>query len=89
MPSSKRATCQPWWTQGAATPQLSGINRNRCPESIGTDVRFRSESLSAFDRTTQHGHASTQITLDRYSHVIESMQLSAAVAIGRFLQPVD
>jgi integrase len=35
----------------------------------------------------RHGHASTQITLDRYSHVLESMQLSAAEAIGRFLQP--
>ncbi len=30
----------------------------------------------------RHGHASTQITLDRYSHVIESMQASAAEAIG-------
>jgi integrase len=33
----------------------------------------------------RHGHASTQITLDRYSHVIESMQTAAAEAIGRFL----
>ena len=36
--------------------------------------------------TERHGHASTQITLDRYSHVIESMQADAAEAIGRFLQ---
>jgi integrase len=35
----------------------------------------------------RHGHASTQITLDRYSHVIESMQTAAADAIGRFLIP--
>lgn len=35
----------------------------------------------------RHGHASTQIALDRYSHVIESMQVSAAEAIGRFLKP--
>lgn len=35
----------------------------------------------------RHGHASTQITLDRYSHVIESMQTAAADAIGRFLVP--
>lgn len=35
----------------------------------------------------RHGHASTQITLDRYSHVIESMQMAAADAIGRFLTP--
>ena len=34
----------------------------------------------------RHGHASTQITLDRYSHVLESMQLAAADAIGRFLR---
>ena len=34
----------------------------------------------------RHGHASTQITLDRYSHVLESMQVAAAEAIGRFLQ---
>jgi integrase len=39
--------------------------------------------------TERHGHASTQITLDRYSHVIESMQQGAAEAIGRFLQPAD
>jgi integrase len=35
----------------------------------------------------RHGHASTQITLDRYSHVLESMQATAADAIGRFLRP--
>jgi integrase len=33
----------------------------------------------------RHGHASTQITLDRYSHVIESMQVAAAQSIDRFL----
>lgn len=33
----------------------------------------------------RHGHASTQITLDRYSHVIETMQADAAAAIGAFL----
>jgi integrase len=33
----------------------------------------------------RHGHASTQIKLDRYSHVIESMQTAAADAIGQFL----
>jgi hypothetical protein len=37
----------------------------------------------------RHGHASTQITLVRYSHVIESIQLSAAEAIGRFLQQAE
>jgi integrase len=35
----------------------------------------------------RHGHASTQITLDRYSHVLESMQVAAAEAIGQFLRP--
>ncbi len=35
----------------------------------------------------RHGHASTQITLDRYNHVLESMQADAADAIGRFLRP--
>jgi integrase len=35
----------------------------------------------------RHGHACTQITLDRYSHVLESMQEAAADAIGRFLRP--
>jgi hypothetical protein len=35
----------------------------------------------------RHGHASTEITLDRYSHVLESMQVAAADAIGRFLRP--
>ena len=35
----------------------------------------------------RHGHASTQITLDRYTHVLESMQEAAADAIGRFLRP--
>jgi integrase len=34
----------------------------------------------------RHGHASTQITLDRYSHVVESMQVEAAAAIGQFLE---
>ena len=35
----------------------------------------------------RHGHAPTQITLDRYSPVVESMQVAAADAIGRFLRP--
>jgi hypothetical protein len=35
----------------------------------------------------RHGHVSTEITLDRYSHVLESMQVAAADAIGRFLRP--
>jgi integrase len=35
----------------------------------------------------RHGHASTQITLDPYSHVLESIQEAAADAIGRFLRP--
>ena len=33
----------------------------------------------------RHAHALTQITLDRYSHVIETMQADAAAAIGAFL----
>jgi integrase len=33
----------------------------------------------------RHGHASTLITLDRYTHVLESMQTAAADAIGQFL----
>jgi integrase len=32
----------------------------------------------------RHGHASTQIALDRYSRVLESRQVDAADAIGRF-----
>jgi len=39
--------------------------------------------------TERHGHASKQITLDRYSHVVESMQVDAAEAIGRFLQSAE
>jgi integrase len=37
----------------------------------------------------RHGHASTQITLDRYSHVLVPRQIqeAAADAIGRFLRP--
>jgi hypothetical protein len=35
----------------------------------------------------RHGHASTHITLDRHSHVLESMQEAAADAIGQFLRP--
>jgi integrase len=35
----------------------------------------------------RHGHASTQITPDRYSDVLESMREAAADAIGRFLRP--
>jgi integrase len=35
--------------------------------------------------TERQGHSSTQITLDRYSHVVESMQEAAAAAIGDFL----
>jgi acyl-CoA synthetase (AMP-forming)/AMP-acid ligase II len=34
----------------------------------------------------RHGHASTQITGDRYTHVLESVQEAAADAIGRFLR---
>jgi hypothetical protein len=34
----------------------------------------------------RHGHASTQITLDRYSHALDLMLEAAAEAIGRFLQ---
>jgi integrase len=33
----------------------------------------------------RHGHASTQSTLDRYTHALESMQTAAADAIGQFL----
>jgi len=35
----------------------------------------------------RQGHASTQITLDCCSQVLESMQVAAADAIGHFLQP--
>src|SRR5215210_7574574 len=42
--------------QGAAPTccgsQVSGISRNGCPDWIGTSVRIRSESLSAFGLTT-------------------------------------
>jgi integrase len=31
----------------------------------------------------RHGHASPQITLDRYGHVLDSMPVDAADAIGR------
>ena len=39
--------------------------------------------------TERHGHASTQITMDRYSYVVESTQVDAAEAIGRFLQSAE
>jgi len=39
--------------------------------------------------TERHGHASTQIALDRYSHVVESMQVDAAEAIGRFFKRLN
>jgi hypothetical protein len=32
----------------------------------------------------RHGHSSTQVALDRYGHVLETMQVDAA-AIGRYL----
>jgi hypothetical protein len=36
-----------------------------------------------------HLHASIQITLDRSSHVLESMQTGAAEAIGKMLIPTE
>ena len=45
--SFKGPACPPWWTKASlpvVQSQVSGINRNGCPDSIGTAVRFRSES---------------------------------------------
>jgi integrase len=61
------------------------------PEITLHDLRHTSATLALLAGvhpkvvSERHGHASTQITLDRYSHVLESMQVSAAEAIGRFL----
>ena len=61
------------------------------PEITLHDLRHTSATLALLAGvhpkvvSERHGHASTQIILDRYSHVLESMQVSAAEAIGRFL----
>ena len=62
------------------------------PEITLHDLRHTSATVALARGCAPKGsdgtarHASTQITLDRYSHVIESMQADAAEAIGRFLQ---
>jgi integrase len=69
--------------------------RTGLPEITLHDLRHTSATVALLAGVhpkvvaERHGHASTQITLDRYSHVIESMQVSAAEAIGRFLQQGD
>ncbi|MGH9107124.1 MAG: tyrosine-type recombinase/integrase [Acidimicrobiales bacterium] len=68
-------------------------HRARLPEITLHDLRHTAATVALLAGvhpkvvSERHGHASTQITLDRYSHVIESMQTEAADAIGRFLRP--
>jgi integrase len=78
------------------TRSLHALQRQAgLPEITLHDLRHTSATVALLAGvhpkvvTERHGHASTQITLDRYSHVIESMQVSAAEAIGRFLQQAD
>ncbi len=75
---------------------LHGLQRRAgLPEITLHDLRHTSATVALLAGvhpkvvTERHGHASTQITLDRYSHVLESMQVTAAEAIGRFLQPAE
>jgi integrase len=66
--------------------------RARLPEITLHDLRHTAATIALLAGvhpkvvSERHGHASTQITLDRYSHVVEAMQQEAADAIGKFLQ---
>lgn len=66
--------------------------RARLPEISLHDLRHTAATIALLAGvhpkvvSERHGHSSTQITLDRYTHVVESMQEAAAAAIGEFLQ---
>jgi integrase len=69
--------------------------RTQLPEITLHDLRHTSATVALLAGvhptvvSERHGHVSTQITLDRYSQVIESMRVGAAEAIGRFLEAAD
>jgi integrase len=78
------------------TRMLHAIQRRvGLPEITLHDLRHTSATVALLAGvhpkvvSERHGHASVQITLDRYSHVLESMQISAAESIGRFLEPKE
>jgi integrase len=80
--------------QNRLTRSLHSLQRRAgLPEITLHDLRHTAATVALLAGvhpkvvSERHGHASTQITLDRYSHVVESMQAEAAEAIGRFLQP--
>jgi hypothetical protein len=80
-PPSLRPTlgrCCPEVVLGAAPFRRSDLRRTAATVALLAGVHPKVVS-------ERHGHAS-QITLDRYSHVLASMQEAAADAIGRFLQ---
>ena len=73
------------------TRDLHALQRRAgLPEITLHDLRHTAATLALLAGvhpkvvSERHGHASTQITLDRHSHVLESMQESAAGAIGLF-----
>ena len=75
------------------TRSLHALQRRaQLPEITLHDLRHTAATIALLAGvhpkvvSERHGHASTQITLDRYSHVVESMQEAAAAAIGEFLQ---
>jgi integrase len=74
------------------TRLLHGLQRRAdLPQLTLHDMRHTSATVALLAGvhpkvvSERHGHSSTQITLDRYSHVIESMQVAAAQSIDRFL----
>ena len=65
-----------------ALQDAHGLHPARSAPYLGDGLLAGVHPKVVFER---HGHALTQITLDRYSHVIETMQADAAAAIGAFL----
>ncbi|HVB05879.1 MAG TPA: tyrosine-type recombinase/integrase [Acidimicrobiales bacterium] len=77
------------------TRMLHGLQRKAgLPEITLHDLRHTSATIALLAGVhpkvvaERHGHASTQITLDRYSHVLQPMQVAAAASIGEFLNPI-
>jgi integrase len=77
------------------TRLLHGLQRKAAlPQITLHDIRHTSATVALLAGvhpkvvSERHGHASTQITLDRYSHVVESMQRAAADSIDRYLSRV-
>ena len=83
---------RPFQLYGMVRNPHHGLQRRAgLPELTLHDIRHTSATIALLAGvhpkvvSERHGHASTQITLDRYSHVIESMQVAAAQSIDRFL----